>query len=212
MNAIAAPKRTDGDGMENSIVIDSNYPSEISKYSLGKTPNLRDQLIYRPTDLKISSTQPPVIQGKIVELVPKNINHARKENKLTLSAMSAREPKFVPYEPYKAAVKPIIPKGKTKVKKKVKISDPCLPEIKTNLLEGTSKLTIESETSSNNSEWEAERSILDEELKQLRQDNEQLESQLKFQAQVILITYFVIVFNAFSLGRLNPFVVPNTEQ
>uniref|UniRef100_A0A1B6DZD2 Golgin-45 n=1 Tax=Clastoptera arizonana TaxID=38151 RepID=A0A1B6DZD2_9HEMI len=198
LNEIAAPKRTDGDGMENTVV-NKTLPVEISKFLFGKTQNLRDQLIYRPDDLKGSYSQPPQVQGKIIELCPKSIKFVKNEGKLKLSAISAREPKFVPYEPYKAAVKPIVPITKSKVKKKIKTLDPALESLKENtiLAEDIQKTVLDNlhdSTSSNsliknktlysNSEWEIEKATLEDELKQLRQDNEQLENQLKFQAQV----------------------------
>lgn len=203
IHPITVPKRTEGDGMENNLTVsDAIIQEESDSKNKIKAPvsspvtlKLRDQFIYRPEDLKKSSLLPPVITGKLVHLVPKNMTLAKKEGTL-LSTFNAREPKFVPYEPYKAAVKPIIPYDKLKKKKKSKFSGSTVAELKSNLDEEQSnswKTSVSSVTKtdsstktvmSENINWQEEYSMLELKLKELKAENEQLESQLKYQAQV----------------------------
>lgn len=203
IHPITVPKRTEGDGMENNLTVsDAIIQEESDSKNKIKAPvsspvtlKLRDQFIYRPEDLKKSSLLPPVITGKLVHLVPKNMTLAKKEGTL-LSTFNAREPKFVPYEPYKAAVKPIIPYDKLKKKKKSKFSGSTVVELKSNLDEEQSnsrKTSVSSVTKtdsstktvmSENINWQEEYSMLELKLKELKAENEQLESQLKYQAQV----------------------------
>lgn len=204
IHPIAVPKRTEGDGMENSSTVSDATVQEQSdsKHEI-KTPvvsppvsqKLRDQFIYRPEDLKKSSLLPPVITGKLVHLVPKNMTLAKKEGTL-MSTLNAREPKFVPYEPYKAAVKPIIPYDKLKKKRKSKLSGSAVVETRSSPDEDQSnsrRTSVNSVTKTDNStktiisencNWQEECSVLETKLKELKAENEQLESQLKYQAQV----------------------------
>lgn len=209
IHPITVPKRTEGDGMENNLVVsDAVLQEQPDSKSIIKAPvspsvpqKLRDQFIYRPEDLKKSSLLPPVITGKLVHLVPKNMTLAKKEGS-SLSTFNAREPKFVPYEPYKAAVKPIIPYDKLKKKKKSKHSSSTVVETRSNQDEEqlvsrsasmSSVTKLDSDTKivvPENIIWQEQCSILELKLKELKTENEQLESQLKYQAQVIsLIRY-----------------------
>lgn len=191
--------------MENSSTVSDATVQEQQSDSKDeiKTPvsppvsqKLRDQFIYRPEDLKKSSLLPPVITGKLVHLVPKNMTLAKKEGTL-LSTLNAREPKFVPYEPYKAAVKPIIPYDKLKKKRKNKLSGSVVAESRSNPDEEQSNSQRTSVSSTitktdnstktvgpENCNWQEERFVLETKLKELKAENEQLESQLKYQAQV----------------------------
>lgn len=202
IHPITVPKRTEGDGMENSSTVSDAVIQEQSnihcKMKVPVSPpvsqKLRDQFIYRPEDLKKSSLLPPVITGKLVHLVPKNMTLAKKEGTL-LSSFNAREPKFVPYEPYKAAVKPIIPYEKLRKKKKNKLSTSITSETRSNPDEEQSKsrsisvcsVTTKPDfnTKAENISYQEECSVLELKLKDLKAENEQLESQLKYQAQVI---------------------------
>ncbi|KAJ9576685.1 hypothetical protein L9F63_025418 [Diploptera punctata] len=92
---LPSPIRTQGDGMENEIEVKNE----------GKC--LGDQLIYRAPDLKHFSPTPPVITGRIINLIPKTVTQGK-------------EPKFIPYEPYKAAVKPIFPMRKKSMRRELK--------------------------------------------------------------------------------------------
>ncbi|XP_021918384.1 golgin-45 isoform X3 [Zootermopsis nevadensis] len=177
--------RTQGDGMENEPEIKNDAVHvKRDKNSLG------DRLIYRPPDFKHFTATPPVITGKIVNLVPKTVTHTKKD-KVILGNLKGKEPKFVPYEPYKAAVKPIIPyekKGKTGERKTsqksidLKIVVTNVPGVH----EGTTDHENNRETANEGQINIAleERKAMEDEIKTLKEENGQLESQLKFQAQV----------------------------
>lgn len=181
--------RTQGDGMENETV-----PStEINTPKQGKTP-LVNQFLYKPDNLNQITLPPPVITGKIINLVPKNATCHKKRS--VLENLKTKEPKFVPFEPYKAAVNPIIPyskKGKTKDSNRSrKTSSEVLAITKlSDKTEKNSAVKASNIINENNLEkqhgdrWDEERKILEDEMKTLRDENGQLESQLKFQTQVI---------------------------
>lgn len=79
---------------------------------------LRDQLIYRPVDLRGCSVPPTPVTGKIINLVPKIAVSSRKNS--SSNVKFSKEPKFVPYEPYKAATNPIV-ENKTIKNKVIKL-------------------------------------------------------------------------------------------
>jgi hypothetical protein len=170
--------------MENEPDIKNDVRVKRDKNSLG------DQLIYRPPDFKQFSPTPPVITGKIVNLVPKNVTQTKKD-KILLGNLKGKEPKFVPYEPYKAAVKPIIPyekkgkPGERKISQKsldLKIMVTNVPEVQ----DDTTKCENSKQTA-DKGQIDAtlqERKAMEDEIKTLKEENGQLESQLKFQAQV----------------------------
>ncbi|XP_066599249.1 golgin-45 isoform X3 [Prorops nasuta] len=176
------PARTQGDGMENETT--SKDETKHRKIRLGET------LIYHPTNLKQLGSIPPVAPtGTIVNLIPKTI-HSGKKEKHILSSLKSKEPKFVPYEPYKAAVNPIVPieKKSRKFKKSdlnfnmtvsqianININD-VDPDLKTDLKTVDQALT--------ETEWKKEKKTYEIEIRKLREENSQLENQLKFQAQV----------------------------
>lgn len=172
--------RTQGDGMEN--VIPEKSEIKPTKCRLG------DTLIYHPTNLKQPSSIPPVTPtGTIVNLVPKHISNVKNEKPI-LNSLKSKEPKFVPYEPYKAAVKPIIPYDKNSkqsnrndLSMNMTISQLaalkiCKPEVQLS--------TSANENEDTDNEWIKEKKAYDTEILKLKEENRQLENQLKFQAQV----------------------------
>jgi len=152
--------------------------------------SLGNQLIYRAPDFKHFTPTPPVITGKIVNLIPKNVTQTKKD-KILLGNLKGKEPKFVPYEPYKAAVKPIIPyekKGKPG-ERKLSQKSVDLKLVVTNVSsvkDGTAKHESGKETADEGQIDVAlqERKTMEDEIKTLKEENGQLESQLKFQVQV----------------------------
>jgi len=87
------------------------------------------------------------------------------QRKLSATLPKVKEPKFVPFEPYKAAVRPLVPIKKYKMPKyssAVKVN----PEIKSYKVE------------------EKETHILDEDFQKLKLENMELEKQLELQVQV----------------------------
>ncbi|XP_058795345.1 golgin-45 [Phymastichus coffea] len=180
VQAIACPKRTQGDGMEN---VAADRLLDIVEKPI-KT-RLGEALIYHPTNLKQNSTPPVTPTGQIVNLVPKTITQIKKEKHI-LHSLKTKEPKFIPYEPYKAAVNPIVPFEKKKRRSKnnldINVMVSQLAHLKTEesikdkQKEHTS-IHVDSEVENLKKQYEAE-------IHKLKDENCQLENQLKFQAQV----------------------------
>lgn len=159
---------------------------------------LRDTLIYHPHNLKTSSFPPPLPPpiNTIVNLTPKNMIKLKKDK--LLHTLKLKEPKFVPYEPYKAAVNPIIPYDTKRHKKGTKnnldinemVAQMSLHksiEMKKNADKYTDKKIDKSNDNNDDkilNDWEIEKSKYELEIKNLKEENSQLENQLKFQAQV----------------------------
>jgi hypothetical protein len=124
-------------------------------------------------------------------LVPKNVTQTKKD-KILLGNLKGKEPKFVPYEPYKAAVKPIIPYEKKGKQSERKLSQKSvdLKLVVTNVAsvqDGTTKHEDSSKGTADEGQIDValqERKAMEDEIKTLKEENGQLESQLKFQAQV----------------------------
>lgn len=171
--------RTQGDGMENVVAEESeNKPTKC----------LLDTLIYNPINFKQSGLTAPITPtGTIVNLTPKNITTTKGKQQI-LHSLKSREPKFVPYEPYKAAINPIVPIEKKNKKHskwdlniniaasdvaKLKISDTNVDKENNNEKDKKEEL-----------DWDKEKKIYEAEIKKLKDENSQLENQLKFQAQV----------------------------
>lgn len=179
--------RTQGDGMEN-VTPDKSESKQV-KLRLG------DSLIYHPKNLKQLDSIPPVMPtGMVVNLVPKNITDSKKERHI-LNSLKLKEPKFVPYEPYKAAVNPIVPYEKKTKKPRDKSIDINVAVSKISDLKITKHdidaqdNAIESKKSIPNCIWDTERKAYEAEIYKLKEENSQLENQLKFQAQVY--TYYL---------------------
>ncbi|KZC03776.1 PREDICTED: golgin-45 [Dufourea novaeangliae] len=174
--------RTQGDGMENVILQKAEVKP--TKCRLG------DTLIYHPTNLKQLSSIPPVTpNGPIINLVPKHVSNVRDE-KYILNSLKSKEPKFVPYEPYKAAVNPIIPyeKKNKKLQKSnlnMNVTASQVAAIKIHEIEVPTTEVIKTiERKPMDSEWLREKKVYEAEIQKLKEENSQLENQLKFQAQV----------------------------
>lgn len=181
-------ERTQGDGMEN--VTAEKTEIKQSKSRLG------DTLIYHPTNLKQLGSTPPVTPiGTIVNLVPKNISNIKQEKHI-LHSLKSKEPKFVPYEPYKAAVNPIVPfekKNKRLPRKEssVKATVAQVTAMKIQAADTRVKDSAkENEEKVSEDEWKSEKRAYDAEIRKLKEENSQLETQLKFQAQVRRLYFY----------------------
>lgn len=175
-------ERTQGDGMENATV--DKIEIKQSRSRLGET------LIYHPTNLKqLGSTAPVTPIGTIVNLVPKNISNAKQEKHI-LHSLKSKEPKFVPYEPYKAAVNPIVPleKKNKKLSRNKSSINATIAQIATiKIQDNDTRLrdhVKESKEKTSEDEWSNEKRAYETEIRKLKEENSQLETQLKFQAQV----------------------------
>lgn len=184
-------QRTDGDGMENTIQTEPSTRTKTSKSVLG------DKLIYRPSDRSSCLLRPIIPTGKIIHLVPK---YVPKKKKTPIYLTKPKDPKFVPYEPYKAAIEPIIPRKKQlkreqqqKVSKNnVDIHDlVCqMSELATAELNKAKKEALQNdEALITKKQWETEKHKFETDIKNLRETNTHLENQLKFQAQVNLLNF-----------------------
>ena len=182
VQAMGCIGRTQGDGMEN--VTAGKTEAKQTKHRLG------DALIYHPTNLKQSSSIPPVTpMGPIINLVPKHIISV-KDEKHILNSLKSKEPKFVPYEPYKAAVNPIIPYDKknkrsqrSNLNTSVTVSQVAAMKIR-DAGPPSCDVPKAGEDKLGESEWLKEKKAYDAEIQKLKEENSQLENQLKFQAQV----------------------------
>ncbi|OAD53661.1 Golgin-45, partial [Eufriesea mexicana] len=174
-------KRTQGDGMEN--VMTEKVEIKQTKCRLGET------LIYHPTNLKQLSLIPPVTpNGPIVNLIPRHVSNV-KDEKHILNSLKSKEPKFIPYEPYKAAVNPIIPyeKKNKKLQRSNLNVNTTVSQVAAMKLHETKIPCNDVKTLDDKcfeSEWLKEKKEYETEIKKLKEENSQLENQLKFQAQV----------------------------
>ncbi|GLV40257.1 uncharacterized protein CBL_07147 [Carabus blaptoides fortunei] len=177
--------RTDGDGMENTTQAETSTKTKISKSILG------DKLIYRPSDHSSCLLRPIIPTGKVIHLVPK---YVPKKKKTPIYLTKPKDPKFVPYEPYKAATDPIIPRKVQLKREPQKVSKNnvdihdlvCqMSELATVELNKAKKEALQNdETLITKKQWETEKHKFETDIKNLRETNTHLENQLKFQAQV----------------------------
>lgn len=167
--------------MENTNEkIDNTRKETRSKTRLGET------LIYHPTNLKNSNlTQPVTPTGTIVNLVPKSMVQIKKEKHI-LHSLKVKEPKFVPYEPYKAAVNPIIPlERKTRRLPRNNLDiNTMVSQMALMRTEVTKEKEPEMKIEVLENKWDIEKREIELEMQKLKEENVQLENQLKFQAQV----------------------------
>ncbi|XP_071856299.1 golgin-45 isoform X2 [Bombus fervidus] len=174
-------KRTQGDGMENATA--EKIEVKQTKCRLGET------LIYHPTNLKQLSSTPPVMpNGPIVNLIPRHVTNVKREKHI-LNSLKLKEPKFIPYEPYKAAVNPIIPyenKNRRLQKSNVNVNLAIsqVAAMKLHETKVSNDLKTVDEDKSTESDWLIEKKAYEAEIQKLKEENSQLENQLRFQAQV----------------------------
>ncbi|XP_043289850.1 golgin-45 isoform X2 [Venturia canescens] len=183
--SMPCPGRTQGDGMEN--VISEKIETKQKKTRLG------DTLIYHPTNLKQVACIPPVTPtGTIVNLIPKGVTHSKKN---ILHSLKSKEPKFVPYEPYKAAVNPIVPDEKCRFIKSSKNNLDINTMVAQMAIHKSMELERRAKSEKNIQEkvetiddeqkqWDSQKKAYEAEIQNLKSENGQLENQLKFQAQV----------------------------
>ncbi|CAG9772454.1 unnamed protein product [Ceutorhynchus assimilis] len=173
------PTRTLGDGMENN----PNKFLEIININQLQKPSLAI----------LKSMEPVRPTSKIINLVPKYVPQEKKVTNIILS--KPKEPKFVPYEPYKAAVQPIKSK---KVKRQpisvdfktsknnVAIQELVkqMSDIRTTELNKLKMTAMGEEEVIPKRQWQKEREAYEVDIKNLKETKAHLENQLKFQAQV----------------------------
>lgn len=170
------PQRTQGDGMENESPVEVTVvlsPQELPEEAESDC-----------NDKNKITTQKLKSPGAVVKLTPQTVNKKKKD---VLAHLKNKEPKFVPYEPYKAAVKPIVPNQKSTFLKVRKTSKnlPVIFNSKNKSTEGNAMNDKEAkEEKECEINWEKKAKSLEGEVQTLKEENQQLENQLKFQVQV----------------------------
>uniref|UniRef100_A0A8D8MEM2 Golgin-45 n=1 Tax=Cacopsylla melanoneura TaxID=428564 RepID=A0A8D8MEM2_9HEMI len=175
MVALPTPRRTEGDGMEHTEPAQTTSTTTTS-----------------PSEVPVA-----MHTGKMVHLIPKNFI---KNSALVVHV--SKEPKYVPYEPYKAAVNPRMPclkqkKTKVSVKKtgskddgnEVSIHQPVpVPQAASSQEDKEPELILDEKLKdlniSDNTLSLSDSPDLEIEIKRLRSENLELENQVKYQAQV----------------------------
>ncbi|XP_053670741.1 uncharacterized protein LOC128721054 [Anopheles nili] len=199
-------RRTEGDGMENEDIAGSFRTKRTSTSSTASStfmpsgeiklpanfsierllPHSGSNPVYRPTELVPSgntSLSAVVPRGKVFNLVPRLVSpNARSK----LTAMHSKEPKFVPFEPYKGAVTPIIP-GRNDVPgggTRVKLSNRNNLDLNVLVSQMSTITDKELRTKITPSVDNEDKQRYEKELEELRKERDYFQGQLKFQAQV----------------------------
>lgn len=170
--------------------------SLVKKSEIGSIPAqtfelLRDKFIYNPDDFKHIGGGPPKINGKIIQLRPTPIVFKSPKPDQHLKTLHPKEPKFVPYEPYKGAVMPMVPYEKVMARRK-KVKKQSVSSLLETKQEGTSNLQtiqVENTNSESNDKLIKTNERLEKELEKSQKENQHLENQLKFQIQVSVKYY-----------------------
>lgn len=188
-----AAARTQGDGMEHDALTSTtttqpqqqqrplNLPINFDLERL--LPHSGSNPVYRPTELVTTtggaSLRPTVPKGKIFALVPKLVQTHR------TGGLKNREPRFVPFEPYKGAVNPIIPfkNNENRVKVGPDRNNLDLNVLVSQMSTMTSKELLKGEVVAKQ-EFDNEKQKYEKQIEDLRKERDYFQSQLKFQAQV----------------------------
>lgn len=179
-------ERTLGDGME-SVPEGSTILSERNTNCIIKKLNIKPNVKI----LKAHKVDIPL--GKIIPIVPKYVPSMKKTKYLI---KKPKEPKFIPYEPYKCAMEPIVQKKhEVKViikrdKNNVDIQDLVtqMSHMRIQMMEKAKvEAIVTNEPLITKTTWEKAKQAYETDIKNLKETNAHLENQLKFQAQVYLI-------------------------
>ncbi|XP_049276773.1 uncharacterized protein LOC125760565 isoform X1 [Anopheles funestus] len=199
-------RRTEGDGMENeelagsftakrssasstasSTLIPSGDIKLPANFSIERLlPHSGSNPVYRPTELVTSgntSLSAIVPRGKVFNLVPRLVSPGGRPK---LSTMHHKEPKFVPFEPYKGAVTPIIP-GRNNIPgggSRVKLTNRNNLDLSVLVSQMSTITDKELRTKDSPSSEDEEKLRYEKELAELRKERDYFQGQLKFQAQV----------------------------
>lgn len=175
-------ERTLGDGTDNSL--DQVPEIHSSKINIDSQQAKRILQSLKPVEPKLP----------IKILIPKYVPKVRKQKYFM---QKQKEPKFVPYEPYKCAVQPIVHQKK---KTKKEVLHPAIAKASRNNVDinnlvvqmsdlraaelDKAKINTDVTQAITKKQWEEEKASLETDIKNLRETNSHLENQLKFQAQV----------------------------
>ncbi|XP_044761900.1 golgin-45 [Coccinella septempunctata] len=172
-------ERTLGDGMDRS---------ELELTTEGLKKEFHFQLPEKPSPIILQSMRPIIPSSKIYKTVPMYIPKEKRTKYLT---RKPKEPKFIPYEPYKGAVHPIVMKKKKPLPLPAKVSKNNI-EIHHLVTQMSDMRTAELAKDTREEEdiviskkdWERERKNYENDINNLRESNNVLENQLKLQTQV----------------------------
>lgn len=162
--------RTAGDGMESDESTSERDQSIELKNNIN--PNRKDNLM----------------PARLVQIFPTNITRSEKKKSLNM-----KTPKFVPYEPYAAAVKPITPRVVQKGSKKsrnnmdINILINQMSQMDTKLSEFKPRAKLNStsdKTGKDSNNPSPEKVEMQKKIDALTKENESLKEQLKQQVQV----------------------------
>lgn len=155
---------------------------------------LKPSLFKQPSASILNSMKPVEPSSKIINLVPKYVPQDKKLGNIILS--KPKEPKFIPYEPYKAAVEPMKsrkPVRKPSIPSDVKISKNNvaiqelvnqMSEIRLTEMNKLKLSALQEDEVIPRQHWEKEKEQYETDIKNLKETKAHLENQLKFQAQV----------------------------
>lgn len=178
-SVLAGRERTLGDGMDH-LELELNENSSKREFSFN--------LPQKPSSAILKSMRPIIPTSKIYKTIP---TYIPKKKRIKYLTRKPKEPKFIPYEPYKGAVHPIIMKKKKPL--------PIPPKVSKNNVEIHHLVTQMSdlrtaELAKDNCEtediiiskkdWEKEKKNYENDINNLRESNSVLENQLKLQTQV----------------------------
>uniref|UniRef100_A0A182S7T1 Uncharacterized protein n=1 Tax=Anopheles maculatus TaxID=74869 RepID=A0A182S7T1_9DIPT len=200
-------RRTEGDGMEteeltgsftakrsslsstasSSKLIPSGDIKLPANFSIERLlPHSGSNPVYRPTELVTggnNSLAAVVPHGKVFNLVPRLVSPGGRPK---LSTMHHKEPKFVPFEPYKGAVTPIIP-GRNHIPgggTRVKLTNRNNLDLSVLVSQMSTITDKELRSKVLPSSEDEEKLRFEKELEELRKERDYFQGQLKFQAQV----------------------------
>jgi hypothetical protein len=191
--------RTCGDGMENDLIAKPSTPETVPdavnfekrRFSgSDKSAQHHHPLLYKAVTA-VQSSSPPAVKpvGKIFNLIPRLVHSNTSSPNRTSASVRNKEPRFIPFEPYKAAINPIIPYKKPQNKIKLKNRN----NLDLNVLVTQMSQMTSSELGSATT-LEAALDDLDErakeqkeherELAEVKKERDYYANQLKFQVQV----------------------------
>lgn len=162
----------------NDILLKTKYVINSPQPPNASIPG--EHSIYRGFDTTNQSLPPVLPKGKIFHLIPKLV----KTNDTHLSILRNKEPKFIPFEPYKGAVNPLVPYrklNKIKINKKnnldLNVLVTQMSNMKTNEMKDNKQIYLKTTDNDNLKD-------VDKQLMELKSERDYYESQLKFQVQV----------------------------
>lgn len=178
--ALAVPQQRKSSNTPSTVNQEQKLLTDLEFQRL--LPHSGPNPIYRPTELVSAghaSLPPTIPRGKIFNLVPKLVP----SNRASIEGLKSREPKFVPFEPYKGAVNPIIPFKNNE--NRVKISNKNNLDLNV-LVSQMSTITSQELKGKEvvNREFDIEKQKYENQIQELQKERDYYQSQLKFQAQV----------------------------